>query len=51
MGRAGLGTSTSAGGKDPDYAAWSFATAENPLISPALIEAERTGLPEDVYRA
>lgn len=36
---------------DAVYEAWSFATAANPLISKDLIEAERTRLPNDVFRA
>lgn len=39
------------GGKDPDYASWSFPTAENPLIRQDLIDAERKRLPEEVFAA
>lgn len=37
--------------KDPEYAAWQFATATNPYIAPDLIEAERARLTPDVFRA
>jgi len=39
------------GEKDPDYAAWSFPTAENPIIAAELIAAERKRLPEETFRA
>lgn len=37
-------------GRDPDYESWNAPSAQNPIIDPALIEAERARLPERIFR-